>query len=104
MHSLTRRWCVAVLLAGMIPSVTAAQRVAVGDPLADYARVVSLLDSAPHVSYSIRPLSDTAWSTVLWDPFHLWGPMVDDTTPGRLNFTPAYFRSTANTAYPSGQN
>jgi hypothetical protein len=92
-----------VLLLGLAPRV-AAQRVSVGDPLEDYARVVSLLDSAPHVSFSIRPLSDTAWGTVLWDPFHLWGPMVDDTTPGSLNFTPWSIRTTANTAYPSGQN
>jgi hypothetical protein len=82
----------------------AAQRVAVGDPLEDYARVISLLDSAPHISFAIRPLSDSAWGSVLEGPTHLWAAAVDDQRLGAFHLTPMAFRSTFNSKYASGQN
>ena len=61
-----------LLLLGFAVAPLAAQRVAVGDPLEDYARIVSLLDSAAHPSFAVRPLSDSAWGSVLMGTGHPW--------------------------------
>jgi hypothetical protein len=104
MRPVTLPWFVVVLFAMLVPAMVRAQRVAVGDPLEDYARIVSLLDSTPRISFNVRPMSDTAWGTVLWDPFHLWGRQVDDTIGGSFKFTPFAVRATGNSAYAAGQN
>lgn len=82
----------------------AAQSIGVGDPLEDYARVLSLLDSAPHPSFSVRPLSDSAWGTVLQGEDHPWASRLPRSGGKGWRATPLSIRTTFNSAYPAGQN
>jgi hypothetical protein len=104
MHSLTRPWCFILLFAVAFRGTAAAQRVAVGDPLEDYARIVSLLDSAAHPSFAVRPLSDSAWGSVLMGTGHPWVLRLPEWGGESWGFTPISVRGTTNSAYASGEN
>lgn len=92
----------ALLVMGWRP--LCAQQIGVGDPLEDYARVVSLLDSAPHPSFAVRPLSDSAWFSVLGGQDHPWSARMPQLSGGIWGLTPLGARITENSAFPSGQN
>src|SRR5690348_1135916 len=83
-------------LVGFAPRV-AAQRVAVGDPLEDYARIVSTLDSLPNPSFAVRPLADSVWASVLRRGGHPWAARLKEDSSS-WSLTPLSFRATGNSA------
>lgn len=91
-------------LACVLPSAAAGQRYAVGDPLEDYARVVSLLDSAPNPSFVVRPFADSVWNGLLLRSGHPWEGRFVDARGASWGVTPLSVRVTSNSRYASGQN
>jgi hypothetical protein len=94
---------VGLALLGFAPRL-AAQRVAVGDPLEDYARMVSLLDSAANPSFAVRPLADSVWDGVLGREGHPWAGLFAREGGRSWSLAPISVRMTTNSAYASGQN
>ena len=92
-----------VLLVGLAREA-AAQRVAVGDPLEDYARIVSLLDAAANPSFAVRPLADSVWDGVLGREGHPWAGHFTRNGDRSWSLVPISARVTTNSGYASGQN
>jgi hypothetical protein len=101
---LTTRSAVALLLAALVAPRLSAQRVAVGDPVEDYARVISLFDSASAPSFVVRPLADLAWAGLLGGPDHPWAGRSSLDRPHSWALAPISSRMTTNSGYAAGQN
>lgn len=98
------KYLLAVATLALIPTTARAQRVALGDPLEDYARIISLLDSAATPSFAVRPLADSAWEGVLGRPGHPWAGRSGLEGNRSWSLVPISARMTTNSAYAAGQN
>lgn len=101
----------AALLLALLPGTARAQRLAVGDPLEDYLRVLQVAGRATPGSFTIRPLSlDRALASLAADSANPWSGRIASPAPSaslgaaRLVLTDPFLRLFENTAYPSGQN
>lgn len=87
-----------------------AQRLPVGDPWEDYARVMGLLGRAAPNGWTVRPLADTQALAGLADTAHPWRDHLPRNAELlskfglRVEALPVTLRSFNNSAYPSGQN
>lgn len=97
-----------LLLTLAVPGAALAQRLPVGDPLEDYARLLALTGAAPPRSFTIRPLAEPRrpaaeslppWAARIVPPARTWG--AGPVTVAPLDLT---LSVTANSAYPWGQN
>ena len=98
---------VSTLLAfGLVESI-AAQTLAVGDPLEEYARVLQILGKVEFGSFTVRPMASAALRVD--SVGHPWEGRTTLAVPGDprrivLQALPSNLRMYANSRFPSGRN